>query len=115
MIDVKIRLLLLNDCHDSTVFAMTKLVSIPNKGDVLLLDDKVKEELNMKIKRNLEVANNYVEYWSTSDEISNQSELENAFFYINRAVFVNVVLYKTNSPVVCIEMDHLPEIYKKKI
>ena len=115
MIDVRIKLALNDGTIDSKVSAMTKLVSIPNKGECIFLDDEVKEELMSKIKSSVEVANIYANYWSTSDKITNQRELEDAFFYINRAIFVNVVLYKTNSPLVCIEMDHLPEKYKMRL
>ena len=112
MIDVKVKLVDNSGSNDSTVSAMTKIVRIPNRGDYLYLDDDVKEELMTKIKSSIDVANIYLNYWSSSSlrEISNKSELKRVKFCINRAVYINSVIYSTNSPIVCLEMDFDPEL-----
>ena len=96
---------------DNLVSIDIQLPECPRKGDVLYLTDELIEELENKVKNDINLAEAYFPQWffygSKEKESLNLSDLENLSF--DDAIIVNNIIFKANDDKIYIELTDFVE------
>ena len=96
-----------NTYIDDNVCVQIELPAVPRKGEILYLQNDLKQVLEDKVKSNLEVAREYAPKWfyghSYNCEEPKQVNLTDLSF--DDAINVDSVAFNANSEIIHIELD----------
>ena len=96
-----------NTYIDDNVCVQIALPAVPRKGEILYLQNDLKQVLEDKVKSNLEVAREYAPKWfyghSYNCKKPNQENLIDLSF--DDAINVDSVAFNANSEIIHIELD----------
>lgn len=96
-----------NTYIDDNVYVQIELPAVPRKGEILYLDNDLKQVLEDKAKSNLEVAIKYAPEWfyghSHNCEELKQENLTDLSF--DDAIYVDSVAFHANSEIIHIELN----------